>query len=73
MLIKKMSIPPIVLLVYRSTVYDHAADDFIVIVPSDHIRKATLSKTPKAVNADAHDNIQQLGFIFMPVLNRSQA
>ena len=35
-LIKKMSIPPIVLLVYRSTVYDHAADDFIEIVPSDH-------------------------------------
>ena len=53
---------------------DHAADDdFIVIVPSDHIRKATLSKTPKAVNADAHDNIQQLGFIFMPVLNCSQS
>ena len=33
-LIKKMSIPPIVLLVYRSTVYDYAVadDDFIVIV-----------------------------------------
>ena len=42
-LIKKMSIPPIVLLVYRSTVYNHAADDdnFIKILPSVRFSQLT--------------------------------